>query len=223
MSRLLSLLIVVAIVIVAPAVVVSWQLSNGVQRDLQTDDASVRVIAGPIGIVTGRINRLRLRAEDARVEGVIVSEIRVTLRDVILDTRRALGGRLVIRRTGAGTASIVVDEAAMQRYLAEQREVRNARVHLDDGIATITGTVNVLNSSLEVGLRARLEVARGRDIVLRVEHIGIGGVALPPDLGNALATAVNPLVTAPQQPIPIRFTSVAVDNGRAVITGEPAR
>ncbi|HEU4798409.1 MAG TPA: LmeA family phospholipid-binding protein [bacterium] len=223
MSRLLSLLIIVAIIVIAPAVVMSWQLSNGVQRDLQTQDASVRVVAGPIGIVTGRINQLRLRAEDATVEGVTVSEIRITLRDVSLDTRRALSGRLVIRRTGSGTASIVVDEAALQRYLTEKREVRNARVHLDDGIATITGTVNVLNSSLEVGLRARLEVARGRDIVLRVEHIGIGGVALPPDLGNALATAVNPLVTAPQQPIPIRFTNVIVDNGRAVITGEPAR
>jgi len=223
MLRLVTLLIVVAIIVVAPAVVMSWQLSNGVQRDLRTRDASVRVMSGPIGIVTGRISRLRLDAEHATVEGVTVSQIRVTLRDVNLDTRRALRGQLVIRRTGGGSASIVVDEAALQRYLAEQREVRNARVHLDDGIATITGTVNVLNSSLEVGLRARLEVARGRDIVLRVEHIGIGGVALPPDLGNALATAVNPLVTAPQQPIPIRFTSVVVDNGRAVIAGEPAR
>jgi hypothetical protein len=223
MSRLLSLLIVVAIIVIAPAVIMSLQLSNGAQRDLQAKDASVRVVAGPIGIVTGRISRLRLDAKDATVEGITVSEIRVTLRDVSLDTRRALSGRLVIRRTGAGTASIVVDEAALQRYLAEKREVRNARVHLDEGIVTITGTVNVLNSSFEVGLRARLEVARGRDIVLRVEHIGIGGVALPPDLGNALATSVNPLVTAPQQPIPIRFTNVIVDNGRAVITGEPAR
>lgn len=223
MSRLLALLVVVAIIVIAPAVVMSWQLSNGAQRDLQAQDASVRVVAGPIGILTGRIARLRLHAEGAIVEGVTVSEIRVTLRDVSLDTRRALGGMLVIRRTGGGTASMVVDEAALQRYLAEKREVRNARVHLDDGIATITGTVNVVNSSFEVGLRARLEVARGRDIVLRVEHLGIGGVALPPDLGNALATAVNPLVTAPTRPIPIRFTNVIVDNGRAVITGEPGR
>lgn len=201
----------------------SLQLSGGVQRDLNAQDASVRVIAGPIGIITGRISRLQLDARQAVVEDVTVSRIRVTLRDVRLDTRRALAGRLVIRGTRGGTASVVVDEAAVQRYLSEKRDVRNANVHLDNGVAIITGSVNALGSSFEVTLRARLEVARGRDIVLRVENIGVGGVALPPEIGNALATAVNPLVTAPQQPVPIRFTGVSVDNGRAVITGEPAR
>lgn len=223
MSRLVTLLIIVALIILAPAVIMSLQLSGGVQRDLRAQDASVRVIAGPVGIVTGRISRLQLDVRQAKVEDATISRIRVTLRDVRLDTRRALGGRLVIRGTQGGTASVIVDETAMKEYLSEQRDVRNATVHLDEGVALITGTVNVLGSSFEVTLRARLEVARGRDIVLRVENIGVGGVALPPEIGNALATAVNPLVTAPQQPVPIRFTGVSVDNGRAVITGEPAR
>ncbi|MGH2399157.1 MAG: hypothetical protein ACRDF6_04875 [bacterium] len=53
MSRLVTLLIIVAIIVLGPAVFMSWQLSNGVQRDLMSKDASVRVMSGPVGIVSG--------------------------------------------------------------------------------------------------------------------------------------------------------------------------
>jgi len=220
MSRLVALLLAVAIVLMAPAAMLSWHLSNGLRRDFRAERAAVRVFAGPVGILTGRIWRLQFRVRGAAFEGATVREMRGTLRDVTLNLPRAVGGHLTVRRISGGTAVVVVDETDLQRYLADARDIRGARVRLDDGLVTITGTVAVLNSSFPVQVAARLAIDRGA-LVLRVETLNISGVAIPPNLGNVLMTAVNPLLLAPRDPVPIRFSDVRVDNGRAVITGVP--
>lgn len=220
MSRLIALLLAVAIVLIAPAALLSWHLSNGLRRDLRTPAATVRVFAGPAGIFTGRIWRLQFQVRGAAFEGATVRELRGTLRDVTLDLPRAVGGQLSVRRISGGAAVVVVDETDVQRFLADARDIRGARVRLDDGLVTITGTVAVLNSSFPVQLDARLAIDRGA-LVLRVETLNISGVAIPPTLGEVLMTAVNPLLLAPRDPVPVRFSDVRVDNGRAVITGVP--
>jgi len=224
MSRLLALLLAVAVILIAPAAALSWQLSHGLQRDLMARAASVRILAGPIGIATGHVARVQVRVRGSAVEGIIIRELAVTLQGVVLDPRQALRGTLVLRRTAGGSAALEVGEADLQRYLAEVKDVRGARVSLDDGVATIDGTVSVLDSSLPVALTARLAIAPDRRaILLRVAALGVAGVPLPPQVGDALAIAVNPIVVAPQDPIPLRFTAVRVERGRVVITGEPVR
>lgn len=220
MSRLIALLLAVAIVLMAPAAMLSWHLSNGLRRDLRAPGATVRVFAGPVGILTGRIWRLQFRVRGAAFEGATVREMRGSLREVTLNLPRAVGGHLAVRRIGGGSAVVIVDETDVQRYLADARDIRGARVRLDDGIVTITGTVAVLNSSFPVQVAARLAIDGGA-LVLRVETLNISGVAIPPDLGNVLMAAVNPLLVAPREPVPVRFSAVRVDNGRAVITGVP--
>lgn len=220
MSRLVALLLAVILVVIAPAAILSWHLSNGLRRDTRAQGAAVRVIAGPVGIFTGRVWRLQFTVRGASFEGATAREMRGTLRNVTLDRTQAAGGHLAVRDIGGGRIVVIVDEADVQRYLADARDVRGARVRLDDELVTITGTVNVLNSSFPIQVTSKLAIDQGA-LVLRVETLSISGVTIPSDLGNVLMTAVNPLLVAPREPVPVRFTGVRVDDGRAVITGEP--
>jgi|GEM_PF-4353575 len=222
MSRLIALLLVVAIVLVTPAALLSWYLSNGLQRDMQARRAVVRLYAGPIGIARGRVRRLQFDVRGAAFNGSTVREIRGDLHGVRLSLPAAVGGHLSIRGLSAGRAEVVVDETDLQRALANARDIRGARVRLDDGTVTISGDVLVLNSSFPVEVTARLGLGRERELVLRVETLNISGLAIPPGLANALMTDVNPILRAPEEPVPLRFTGVEVDDGRAVISGVPS-
>ncbi|MDQ7843924.1 MAG: DUF2993 domain-containing protein [Armatimonadota bacterium] len=222
MSRLIALAVLAAIVLAAPAAAVSWRLSDGLRRDLQARSAAVYVYAGPTGIATGRIRRLVFRVRGAALDGATVRELRGDLRGVRLSLPRAVGGRLAVRGVAAGRAEVVVDETDVQRALADAREIRRARVRLDDGVVAISGDVYVLNAPVAVEVTARLAVDHNRDLVLRVQTLHLSGLAIPPDLANALMVAVNPLLRAPQEPVPIRFVGVEVDDGRAVIRGVPS-
>lgn len=220
MSRLLAVLLAVVLILVAPAAMLSWHLSNGLRRDTRAEGAAVRLYAGPVGVVSGRIWRLQFTVRGAAFDEATARELRGTLRGVTLDVSRALEGRLDIQSIEGGRIVIVVDETDVQRFLTESRAVRGARVRLDDGLVTITGTVDALNSSFPIQVSARLAI-EGDALVMRVAELNISGVAIPSNLGDVLMTAVNPLLVAPSEPVPMRFTGVRVEDGRAVITGEP--
>lgn len=210
-------------VLLGPGAVLSARLRDDVRADLAARGATVRVVAGPLAILQGRIARLVLHARGASLGGVSLDEIILDLRGVTIDPGRALQGDLVIRRVEQGTADLVVGEESLRRYLVEGRGFRNAGVQMDDGIVTITGQVTVLNALVDVTLRAGLIVRDGRQLAVDVQQLRVSGLDVPRDLGNALAISINPILTAPQQPVPLRLTGVAVDGGTARVTAEVIR
>ena len=205
-----------------PAVILSSRLQNDVRRDLRARDASVRVTAGPVAIAQGRLARLSLRARGAMLDGASIDEVTLDLRGVTIDPGRAFRGDLVLRRVESGTAVLVVGEESLRRYLAEGRGFRNAGVRMDDGVVTITGQITILNALVDVTLRAGLVVRDGRHLSLDVQQLRVSGLEVPRDVGNALVIAINPILTAPQQPVPLRLTGVTVDRGAARLVGEVA-
>ncbi|HLA24843.1 MAG TPA: DUF2993 domain-containing protein [bacterium] len=209
-------------VLVGPAVILSSRLQNDVRRDLRARDASVRVTAGPVAIAQGRLARLSLRARGAMLDGASIDEVTLDLRGVTIDPGRAFRGDLVLRRVESGTAVLVVGEESLRRYLAEGRGFRNAGVRMDDGVVTITGQITILNALVDVTLRAGLVVRDGRHLSLDVQQLRVSGLEVPRDVGNALVIAINPILTAPQQPVPLRLTGVTVDGGAARLVGEVA-
>ncbi|HXF81163.1 MAG TPA: LmeA family phospholipid-binding protein [bacterium] len=220
MSRLAALLAAILLVVIAPAVLLSWQLSSGLRRETQAR-ASVRVVAAPWDVARGRIWRLQFTVRRVAVAGATARELRGVLRDVRLDVREALAGRLEIRGLSGGRIVVVVDETDVERYLAGARDIQRPDVRLDGGLVRISGSVHALNALFPIEVTAQLAIERGA-LVLRVRELQISGVAIPSHLGNVLMTAVNPLLLPPRQPVPVRFTGVTVHRGRAVITGEPA-
>jgi hypothetical protein len=208
-------------VLVGPGLVLSSRLESNLQAALQARDASVRVTGGPLGIFQGRLARLRVRARDAKFDGTTVDEVTLDLRGVSVDPRRAFRGDLLLRGVDGGRAVLLVGEARFREYL-ESRGVQGAAVQLDDGAVRVTGRVTILNALVEVTLRAGLVIRDGVRLDLDVQELRVSGLEVPRDVGNALASSVNPILTAPQQPVRLRFTGVGVDGGTARLTGEVA-
>jgi hypothetical protein len=181
----------------------------------------VRATSGPLAIVQGRLARLRVRARDAKVDGTTVDELTLDLRGVSVDPGRAFRGDLVLRDVDGGRAVLVIGETHLREYL-ESRGVQGAAVQLDDGTVGVTGRVTILNALVEVTLRAGLVIRDGRRLDLDVQELRVSGLDVPRDVGNALASSVNPILTAPQQPVRLRFTSVGVDGGTVRLAGEVA-
>jgi hypothetical protein len=208
-------------VLVGPGLVLSSRLESNLQAALQARDASVRVTGGPLVIFQGRLARLRVRARDAKFDGTTVDEVTLDLRGVSVDPGRAFRGDLLLRGVDGGRAVLLVGEARFREYL-ESRGVQGAAVRLDDGAVRVTGRVTILNALVEVTLRAGLVIRDGVRLDLDVQELRVSGLEVPRDVGNALASSVNPILTAPQQPVRLRFTGVGVDGGTARLTGEVA-
>ncbi len=214
---------VIVAALIGPGAVLSWRLQDGVRRDLRARDASVRLVAGPIDLTRGHVARLTVFARAAALDTMSMDEVHLDLRSVTLDPARALGGELVLRDVGSGTAMVVVGEESLRRYLADARGFRNAGVQMDNGTVTITGQLTVLNALVDVSLRAGLLVRDGRSLALDVQQLRVSGLEVPRDVGNALVISINPILTAPERPVPLRFTGVTVDDGVARIAAEVAR
>lgn len=208
--------------VAGPSVLLSPRLENDVRRSLRAQDASARVIAGPLGVLQGRLARLDLRARGAMLNGTSVDEIALQLRGVTIDPVRAFRGELVLRSVESGTVTVVVGEESLRRYLVS-RDVRNPAVRMDRGMLTVTGQVTVLSALVDVTLRAGLIVRDGTRVAFDIQELRVGGLEVPRDIGNALAASINPILIAPQQPVPLQFTGVTIERGAARITGEVAR
>lgn len=208
--------------VAGPSVLLSPRLENDVRRSLRAQDASARVIAGPLGVLQGRLARLDLRARGAMLNGTSVDEIALQLRGVTIDPVRAFRGELVLRSVESGTVTVVVGEESLRRYLVS-RDVRNPAVRMDRGMLTVTGQVTVLSALVDVTLRAGLIVRDGTRVAFDIQELRVGGLEVPRDIGNALAASINPILIAPQQPFPLQFTGVTIERGAARITGEVAR
>lgn len=215
------LVVVVAAALLGPGVLLSSRLERDLQASLRARDVSVRATAGPVAVFQGRLARLRVRAADAKFDGTAVDEVVLDLRGVRVDPGRAFQGQLVLRGVERGTAVLVIGEARLREYL-ESRGVQGAAVQLDDGVLRVTGRVTVLNALVDIALRAGLALRDGTRLDLDVQELRVSGLEVPRDVGNALASSVNPLLTAPQEPVRLRFTGVGIDAGTARLTGEVA-
>jgi hypothetical protein len=225
LNRLALVVILIVVVVAAlagPSVLLSSRLENDARRSLRAQDGSARVIAGPLGVLQGRLARLDLRAHGAMFDGTSVDAITLELRGVTIDPVRAFRGELVVRGVERGSVTMVVGEESLRRYL-ESRDVRNPAVRMERGVVTMTGQVRVLNALVDVTLRAGLLVRDGIRLAFDIQELRVGGLEVPRDIGNALAASINPILTAPQQPVPLRFTGVTIDAGAARVVGEVAR
>jgi hypothetical protein len=215
------LIFLIAAVLVGPGLILSSRLESDLQAALRARDVSVRATAGPLAIFQGRVARLRVRARDAKFDGTTVDEVALDLRGVRVDPGRAFRGDLVLRDVDGGRAMLVVGETRLREYL-ESRGVQGATVQLDDGVVRVAGRVTILNALVEVTLRAGFVIRGGTRLDLDVQELRVSGLEVPRDVGNVLASSVNPILTAPEQPVRLRFTGVAVDGGTVRLAGEVA-
>lgn len=217
----LALAAIVAIPVLAFPQVVAWRLKASLSNDLHAQSVRVSLRGGLTSAVTGRFSRFALDARRGVGDGLPFDILRAEFTDVDLDVGAALRrGELVVTRVGGGEASITLTEEDVQRYLADAKGVAGARVRLAGGVVAVGGNITILTHQIDVQLRGRL-VTAPRQVSLRVDMLSISGLALPPEIANALVASVNPLLTADQLPLPVRFTGADVADGRLHVTAVP--
>jgi hypothetical protein len=124
-----------------------------------------------------------------------------------------------VRYLGPGQVVLRVHERDLAKYL-EGKGIRNARVRLREGRLMLEGTVLLLNAQVLVTIEGDLSVRNGREVVLTVQTLAIGGVGMPEEVATVLLAQVNPLLTVEHLPVPVRLREITAEHGILTLTAE---
>lgn len=224
MRRLAAALLVIASVVIVPAVAIpamlTWRVQAALHRDLAAEAATVRLLGGPTAVLTGHFRRMQVRIVRAHIDALVVQEFVGEFAPVQIDSRMAWrDGRLVVQHLGPGEAVLRVHERDLAGYL-EAKGIRGARVQLSGGRLNLEGRIVVLNTPVHVTVQGRLFLRGGRDVVLAVDTLAISGLVIPTEVGTALLASVNPLLTVEHLPVPVRLRDLSADNGILTLIAE---
>lgn len=224
MRRLAAVLLAIIITVSVPAVAVPtmlrWRVQAALHRDLAAEAVTVRLLGAPTAVLTGRFRRLQLRVQRAHINTLVVQELSGEFAPVQIDSRAAWrDGRLVVHYLGPGQVVLRVHERDLAKYL-EGKGIRNARVRLREGRLMLEGTVLLLNAQVPVTIEGDLSIRNGREVVLTVQTLAIGGVGMPEEVATVLLTPVNPLLTVEHLPVPVRLREITAEHGILTLTAE---
>lgn len=173
----------------------------------------------------GRLRRLTLRAESARVGdfrrkpvAIRVQDAELTLENVRLNPHalavrgdiELLGaGRLVIRRAVISASDLAQALAELAPWLQRPAvSVADGQLRLDAGIGGVRVAIS-LRPDLEAGAEGRLAVW--------AERARLGPVPLPAPLVNAALGLLNPVVRLAERPLPMAPPRVTLADGCIVL------
>lgn len=203
---------------------VQSRLAAALRTDLRARRVDVTVRASPQDAWAGRFERLDVTVEDFLAGALPVRRFDARLAGAEIDRQRLeRRGELFLRRLAEGTMTVTVTEAGLQDYLLASGTLREARVRLAGGEATVQGVIRVLTVDVRAVMRGAFVIRDGRQIAFLVRTISLADVRLPPEVGQSLSAAMNPLVTADDFPLPLRFVSVRADDGELVLRADAAR
>lgn len=203
---------------------VQTRLASALRADLPAQRVDVTIRAGLRAALAGRFDRFILTVTEFRAGRLPVQELHVDLTGVEIDKGRLeTNGELVLRHLDAGTAEATVTEAGLQEFIVSGGTLRDVRVRLADGQATVRGTIRVLTLDVPAMMRGNFFLPDDRRVAFRVREISIGNLPLAPEVGQSLSAAMNPLVTADDFPVPLRFTAVSAGGGELVLHAEVVR
>lgn len=219
--------IVVGISIGVATAAIPWyvqsRLAAALQTDLRAGRVDVTLRAAPTDALAGRFDQLDVTIEDFPAGMLPVRRFEAHLSGVEIDRARLeRGGNLTLRHLTAGTATVIVTERGLQHYLSANGTLRDVRVRLARGEATVQGVIRVLSLDVRAVMRGAFVIRDGREIAFMVRRISLADVPLPADVGQALGGAMNPLVKADDLPIPLRFVSLTADGGELLLRADAA-
>lgn len=220
--------IVLGISIGVAAAAIPWyvqsRLAAALRTDLRAGRVDVSLRAAPTSALAGRFDQLDVTIEDFLAGSLPVQRFEARLTGVELDRARLeRRGELVLHRLTNGTATVVITEAGLQDYLTSSGTLREARVRLARGEATVRGVIRVLTIDVRAVMRGTFVIRDGRQIAFVVRTISLADVSLPADVGQTLSAAMNPLIKADEFPLPVRFTHVITEDGSVTVRADAVR
>lgn len=165
----------------------------------------------------------RLLAESVDLGGVVsLDEIRLEGRDISLRP----GGSI---RVGELQASLVISEAALNRFLANRRAdtVRDLQVAMLDGKVRIHGRYSLpLGIGVPFTFTGVPEIEGGARVRLDPRHMSLVGAPVPGLATGAIGDRVNALLAdaldVTRFPLAVRLTALTVETGRLTLSATAA-
>ncbi|NUP99181.1 MAG: hypothetical protein HUU35_04905 [Armatimonadetes bacterium] len=185
--------------------------------------AALVPVPQPRGLV-GRIDSIELAATRVALDTLHASEVRFEAADIRYDLVRALGSG-ELRVTGLGQQRLTVglrdgdlDEHALHAY----PELQNTRITFESGRVVARASVAVIFAAFPIEISGTLAVEDGRRVLLQDAEIKTGRLELSDELRASILERLDPLIDLEETfdfPVPLRWESVAISDGRAEVTG----
>ncbi|MDI7247655.1 MAG: DUF2993 domain-containing protein [Bacillota bacterium] len=222
----LAALAIVCVFLIGEAAIpgaVSTRLEKAIVANVD-EAGSVRVYVRTfpaLAVALGRIDFLRVDARDISVDGLRVQRLFLDARHADVDMRAVLrGGKLEVRHIAKGDVTVILAEDALNDYFHSRDGVlRLLTVKLRPGVATVSGSANLLGVKVDVALDGRFVVQGDTRLAYVVDRFRVGSTVVPEVIKDGLLKSVDLSVDVSRLPLPLVLRDVSVQDGVIYIFG----
>jgi hypothetical protein len=199
--------------------IASAQLGAALGRSLGTSDISVQVSGWPPpALWWGRVDVLAVKARHLHMGTLDVESFDATLSHVRFDPAVLYANRpFVILAIGTAVAHVTVTQEALAALLNTQPALRGMTVALQAGRVSLAGNVVALGGAVSATGDGRFVVRGGTAVDLVLDHVALGGIALPAAVSDQVMRSINPVLDLRTLPFDLRLSGVTVGNGTATL------
>jgi hypothetical protein len=231
-NRLLNtLLSLIALIVIALAL--AWYfllpkldtlLADAVRREfILPPTATVVIERGSIfDTLEGQVQRFRVESPEAKIDGVLVNDLRFDAKGIKFDLVRTLTtGNAELKDVANGELEVKVSEAAIeQRWAAEleSKGLDKVAVKLENGKVELSGLIDMKIAKLRVGAKGKL-AADGSDMIkFKPTQVDVGGANLDVSGIKAAMTGLTPVVDLGQFKVVILIDKLKAEKGFLIIS-----
>ena len=174
--------------------------ADSVRREFMLAPSStVKMTRGSLlDTLQGRVPEMLVEADEAKIEGLLVEDVKLLAEDVSFDLPLTLAtGNAEWKRMGSGRLEFKVSEAALKERWAgelEERGLKKVEVKLDGGEVAVSGLLDAKIFKLRVGARGKLEVDGTDRIVFQPSSMELGGADFGVEQVKAIFAALTPVI-----------------------------
>jgi len=221
-KRLFFGLLFVLLLVAASELLLPMVMSNAVNQGLMSltgsDQVTVTLTKRPaILMLGGKFDHIQLKAEHAKIDKIIFSEMNIALTNAQLDMGKLISRQVVDFQSVEDVDIIaVVGQDELAGYLNQAvKGVKNAAVVITPGKVKASSTFAIGGfANVAVGLEGRI-VSDGQKIKFVTDRFLINNM-LTGNIGGSLLTEI-PLVDVNKLPFHVNMRDIVTENGKVTL------
>ncbi len=174
--------------------------ADAVRREFMLAPSStVKMTRGSlIDTLQGQVPEMLVEADEAKIEGLLVEDVKLLAEDVSFDLPRTLAtGNAEWKHMSSGRLEFKVSEKSLKERWAgelEKRGLKKVEVKLAGGEVSISGLLDAAIFKLRVGAKGKVEVDGTDRIVFKPSGLELGGADFGVEQVNAIFAALTPVL-----------------------------
>jgi len=180
------------------------------------DSYDVHVSGSTAKMLSGHVRRLVMQGDGVRMRGGLrVDELTVEMLNVRFDIEKnALQGADETRFRAR------VSESALTRFVsARQPDLKDLRIELDSGAATVRTRPGLWGVSANVAMIGRFELAGANKVDFVFDRMTVAGVSMPDRVKDYVMERINPVMALPTSGFRARLESIEIRRRRLLVDG----